>query len=749
MTSPRLDGPFAATRRYGANPLALAFDVLTLPFQISNTLTGVPPVEIPDLSQGAPLPTPTPTYAYKFNVGDRVCYSSYYTGEITARFPGTVVTNNINIYQILPDDTSALAYEMRYETELTLESAPTTPPPDDTTPPPDTTTTPRGAINLKTDYGLTGDGVTDETPAILRAIQENIINRGSILYFPPGTYLVSDRLRWQDSAGTWRGFLTFVGDGPEASIIKLMDSAPGFNDPANPKAVIFTASQGGSYGPAVDWANLGEGNEGFQNFIFDLSVDTGSNNPGAIGIDYLASNVGAIRTVEVRSGDGQGFAGIRLVRKWPGPCYLKNVTVEGFDYGIRAYQNQYSITFEHITLTNQRIAGVHNENNVLSFRDLKSFNTVPAIQNVGPLGLVVVLDSALNGGDPAVSAIENDAGELFARGVTTTGYLSVIRDLNVTVPGSVVTEFVSSATQNLFPPSLASLNLAILETPELPQDSLANSVSVADFGAVSGDVSIDNLPAFQAAIDSGFPTVFAPPGGRYAFSGPPVVRGNVRRFDLMGCLLGATLTNNFGGVEPLIRVESGTQSVVLIERVGGWWKDGAPWTVLGAGIQHASTATLVIRDGAGGFDKTPGSGDIFLENVGMGFPQSIVDGGNVRGRQINPESQEPNIESYILNNGGNLWFLGMKTEKPNTTIKTINGGFTEVLGGFLYPVWPVPSGVAAFVAEESTMSLVYATQGTDYAVQVRETQGGQTLELLKASVLPRGGGSVVPLYTGG
>lgn len=61
MVMERLDFPFAATRRYGAEPLTLAFDILTLPFQISNMLTGVPELEIPVFGQVAPGPTPTPT----------------------------------------------------------------------------------------------------------------------------------------------------------------------------------------------------------------------------------------------------------------------------------------------------------------------------------------------------------------------------------------------------------------------------------------------------------------------------------------------------------------------------------------------------------------------------------------------------------------------------------------------------------------------------------------------------------------
>ena len=48
----RLDGPFAALRRCGFSPQALLWDIATLPFQISNTLAGVPDLTIPTTIPG-------------------------------------------------------------------------------------------------------------------------------------------------------------------------------------------------------------------------------------------------------------------------------------------------------------------------------------------------------------------------------------------------------------------------------------------------------------------------------------------------------------------------------------------------------------------------------------------------------------------------------------------------------------------------------------------------------------------------
>ena len=59
-----------------------------------------------------------------------------------------------------------------------------------------------------------------------------------------------------------------------------------------------------------DYTHKGEGNDAYENFVEDLTIDVGAGNPGAVGIDDLANNVGAIRQVRVIAPPGSGAIGV-------------------------------------------------------------------------------------------------------------------------------------------------------------------------------------------------------------------------------------------------------------------------------------------------------------------------------------------------------------------------------------------------------------------------------------------------------
>ncbi len=610
-------------------------------------------------------------------------------------------------------------------------------------------------------YNAAGDGVTDDTDEILNAIKANI-GHDKIIYFPNGTYLVSNTLEWRDASEKFRAYLSFQGQSRANTIIKLKDNAAGYTDPSTPKSVIFTASEDDG-APLVYDRSKGEGLQGFRNFILNLTVDTGRGNPGAIGIDYLVHNIGMIRDVTIRSGDGQGARGLSMARKYPGPGLIKNVSIEGFDYGIYVLKRQTSMTFENITLQSQIVAGIYNRDNILSIRGLTSSNSVPVILNVGDHGFVTVLDGEFSGGSSSHSAIENGNGsELYARNIVTNGYQSAIKNNGQVIPGTTQHEFVSDATISLFPSPARSLHLPIEDTPTVPRDPIIKWVNVEDCGADATNRYNNDTEAIQRAMNSGAATIYFPQApnsqGYYLVENTINVPGSVKRIVGLNALVGISWHHKFwdaSNPKPIFRIEGGTASdVLIIDQMAYWEANGvnpdAPAKYFFS-YEHASPRTLVLSSGTDrGFRNTRGAGKLFVEDMSTGgegtwlfnYPQQIW------ARQMNPES----TSTKIINNGANLWILGLKTERATTVIETNTGGKTELLGGMIIPLSNTPTNVVAFINNESNHSLIYAVNSespaANYEIQVKETRGGVTKYKYRSYMPNRSLGTKVALYTG-
>ncbi|MBW4477267.1 MAG: glycoside hydrolase family 55 protein [Tolypothrix brevis GSE-NOS-MK-07-07A] len=618
-------------------------------------------------------------------------------------------------------------------------------------------------VNVKIRYGAKGDGVTDDTQALLTAMRENV-GKNKILYFPQGTYLVSDRLEWKDTNGKWQSQLWLQGQNRATTIIRLKDNAPGYNNPSNPKAVVYTAS--GLYveqpnGGGKDYPAKGEGNEAFANYIEDMTIDTG-NNRGAIALDYLANNIGAVRNVTLQ---GRGLVGLDMTRKWIGPALIKNVFVKGFDSGIRIGSQVNGITLEHINLCNQETVGLENLGNVVAIRNLSSSNSVPAVRNTNSTSLITLLDADLRGSSDSVSAIENNS-RMFVRNVRSSGYRSAIIQDNKVVKGTKAREFTSNAPFTLFKSSAkTSLNLPIKEPPSFHDNKLSNWVNVEDFGAKGknpdgSDEWGDDTVAIQKAFDSGKSTVYIPPG-RYFISNTLHVRGNVRKIFAMGATLspGGTAFGDINNPKPFFRIEDGTATDVTIEHVGvlNLLQQAPPQAGL-IGFEQATSRTLFLKDVTCCslrpndhkyvFRNKPRAGKLFIEDVsaeGWRFehPQQVW------ARQLNPEGSS----EKIFNNGGKLWVLGLKTEggNVNTVIHTKGGGVSELLGALLYVTGNVPSDAIAFINDNSQVALSYATinyGAKDFQIHVQETRGLKRFQLTRNQLLGHGNGRAVPLYVG-
>lgn len=582
-----------------------------------------------------------------------------------------------------------------------------------------------GVVNVR-DHGAAGDGRTDDTKALRSAMEAAV---GGVLYLPNGVYLVSDRLDWPDDAR--HAALVLQGQSASGVVIQLADELMGFQDPEAPRAVVRTNEMGSA--------------DNFRNHIRNLTIDTGRSNPGAIALQYMSNNIGAVFDVTLRSGDGGGLIGLDMgYNALNGPLLIKRVTVEGFDVGIACRGSVNSQTLEHVTLAGQKVAGLVNRGQVLSVRGLRSRNSVPAVLNLGA-GVLTLMQSELTEGASDRPAIDNQ-GVLFAREVRVEGYgVAIDNASGDDVPTGTVSEHASGPTHTLFGGPARPLNLPIEETPRLPWETdFSRWANVRSFGA--SPEREDNREPIQAAIDSGATTLYFPRGD-YKVSGTIELRGQVRH------IVGLQSMIRFGAQEQTVfRLGDapGSPDTLVIDQL-----NFAPWNRTNP-IDNASTSrTLVLRSLVGAGSTHTGSGRLFIEDCGTGVQRGLHLLGPTRAwvRQLSNEPRER--QTHLTNRGGTIWILGHKTEMPGVLIHTSDGGRTEICGAFVY------SGVGGdmppepmYVVEDASFSVTmggvhYAGKRKPYDVLVRETRNGVTKELLATDAAPRERFRSMALFSGG
>lgn len=400
-------------------------------------------------------------------------------------------------------------------------------------------------VDVVRDFGAVGDAViaadgtvtgTDNTAAFVAAIQAAqpsgtfSSNYGHWVYIPPGRYLVSDKLEVKTAAGVYGSCVRFIGAHVDVSEVVLKNGASGYGSAGTPKPLFYLASQG-----------TATSNTGFKNALYNMTVSIGAGNPGAVAVDMNVSNTGGAKNLRIRSLDParSGLTGLALTRA-PGPAFFQDVQVDGFGYGIDVASNQYSLTFEHITLNNQTVAGLRNTTNVVAVRDLVSNQSagVPAVVNGDTAAFTTVLDAALSA-TAGTTAVDNSVGGFMRlRGVRAAGYTNKLA--NKTPGGSTVDlysttqlgdldEFTNGAVSSLFPGQrLTGLRLPVMEAPEYFDTNSGDWANVMDYGAVHGGTA-DQAPAIQAAMDSGKSTIFFPggPPGQTTETGVFVMKSGV------------------------------------------------------------------------------------------------------------------------------------------------------------------------------------------------------------------------------
>ncbi|MGJ5818077.1 glycosyl hydrolase family 28-related protein [Paludibaculum fermentans] len=127
-------------------------------------------------------------------------------------------------------------------------------------------------VNLKS-LGLKGDGVTDETAALQKAINEN-----PVLYLPMGRYVVSDTL-------TLRPDSILIGLHPDLTQLDVLDGTAAFQGPGSPKALLL-APRGGT------------------NLVTGIGLYTGGANSRAVGALWMAGKDSQMDDVRFLGGHG-------------------------------------------------------------------------------------------------------------------------------------------------------------------------------------------------------------------------------------------------------------------------------------------------------------------------------------------------------------------------------------------------------------------------------------------------------------
>lgn len=330
------------------------------------------------------------------------------------------------------------------------------------------------------------------------------------------------------------------------------------------------------------------------------------------------------------------------------------------------------------------------------------------------------------------------------RNVTTAGYRFAIRDeafsvaTPLTVPSGPVTQFTTDAPASVHASPGTIVPIPVEDAPPIPTVPLTQWASVKGFGAIEND-NLDDTLAVQAAMRSGAAVVYFPTG-LYVISdtidvGPSVVR-------IEGLLSNVTFNAPLTIEDrSFLRIGPGSQPVVHVRGMNASFQSPR---LAGGGTfyEHATANTLVIRDGDISYRNTVPGGRVFLENV-VGSDM-VFTGQRVWARQLNPEGSGG---AHIINDGGDLYVLGHKTEGDAVVLDNRNRARAVLLGGLIYPSTEIPDrSKPMFINNESSLSFslpesCYITNG-NYAVWVRDTRNGVTTDLTRAMLPMNRGHSV-------
>jgi len=581
----------------------------------------------------------------------------------------------------------------------------------------------------KPPYNAKGDGRTDDTQAFIDAF-EQVQDRnekklpGVFIYVPKGTYLVSDTLARKTRYNLPSDLnYRLIGEDRTTTTIKLKDNLPAFAAGAG-KAVV-----------SCNPSNKGNGGMMWGHQLRNLTIDTGKGNPGACGVIWRGANATAIDNVTIRSGDGSGDIGLDF-REWCVQGHFCDITVEGFDHGIRSQSGEETNpTIEYVTLKGQKKSGVFVDKSNPCFRKIESLNSVPAFEIGGAGSQTVILDSRLaSGAAPALVFKDSAKAQLFLRNikVATTGPALTV-DGKPTLKGDVG-EWLSGKAFTFDPKTAAkTLNLPIAEAVIVPWESDPAKWASPD------EYPGSDFEKVQAALNSGKPAVCFPRKLEMKPNDPqPKIPASVRQIDFLN--LPHRFPNGLSVAEP-------SATPLWIEN-----PDDRP--VIGINAKrdlNARMGTMGCRILTN--EKVTAHFQGISRFSGSHAPRFCPPNATIYARSINEENWSDKAEPNFLVNGGSMWVMGFKTEAQNTAFHAINGASLEVLGGYVNFAGKTERQNPDLINEDSSVSYI----GTNFMARthwqgIQEIRDGIT-KSFGNKAFPRrnnkfGDNYFVPLYVG-
>lgn len=539
----------------------------------------------------------------------------------------------------------------------------------------------------------------------------------------------------------WRAGMIFQGQSTENTIIRVPANSPGFQDAANPRGVFITGSEAGA-STNRNPNPQGGGNIAFRHGIYGLTILIEAGNPGAIGLDMVVTNRGGASNLKIIDLGGSAKYGLSFHRVGSGPAYYKNIFVEGFEYAVfqsglnNEQRSDYHLTFEKLTIRNQKIAGIRINGMPICFRGITSYNNVPVLTNGSKRSNVSITSStffpneiiskgAIAGRVPSTpiadTAIKSDLGELYLRNITNNAYQRTYEDKSITPSrigtGNIV-EYSTRLTAFASPTAPSKLDLPVLDAPEFNSVDLADYANVEDYGA-NGLSSADSWAAIQEAIDSGKKIVYLP-NGVYWISQPLILRNNCVK--LVG--MTARIQRLVGFTDYPIIIRDGTHPFVCLEHL---WVDG---------ILHDCQRTLVLRhancrllnDPTGVLATSPNAigGRTFVEDV-----MAIINSDYPHDfwlRQYDPEFAVYNLKVT----GGTCWVSGAKMETDSdfgtysTNILARQGARLQIDSMHIYPLKDIPKNIAAIEIDEAKAQINFRIGTGTFGTVIKEKRNGVT-----------------------